>query len=57
MLRVAAFAVGGDGLQRVVIGKDEQDVRLLGFSESDGWESEKKSKQEYGKFSHKEMGC
>jgi hypothetical protein len=55
MLRVAAFAVGGDGLQRVVIGKDEQDVRLLGFSESDGCSCEKDSSEEDGKLAHREM--
>ena len=56
MFGVAAIAVGSDGLERVIIGKDEQDIRLLGFSKSDGCRGDKESSEEYGKLAHREMG-
>ncbi len=53
MFGVAAFAIGGDGLQRVIIGKDKQDVRLLGLSKGDGRCDETCGKKEYGEFAHR----
>ena len=53
MFGVAAFAIGGDGLQRVIIGKDKQDVRLLGLSKADGRCDETCGKKEYGEFAHR----